>query len=231
MKQIRKRLTYANVMSSIAVFLMLGGATAIAAQKIGKNQLKANAVTTGKIKKNAVTASKIKKNAISTNKIRNEAVTGAKINEATLGTVPSAASATNSLTTNEVVSSKGTLSVGQAATIVDYAGVRLIVNCETYQPGVTPEITARVYIESGADGTTFLSWMDSNKSIGPGTPATDREVTSPGWGSSDGPMEGEAGAPINVTTASGASFSGTVGVASEKDSNTCWYWFHGTIIS
>ena len=48
MKQIRKRLTYANVMSSIAVFLVLGGATAIAAQqKIGTKQLKANSVTTG----------------------------------------------------------------------------------------------------------------------------------------------------------------------------------------
>ena len=35
MKQIRKRLTYANVMSSIAVFLVLGGATAFAAKKIG----------------------------------------------------------------------------------------------------------------------------------------------------------------------------------------------------
>ena len=35
MKQIRKRLTYANVMSSIAVFLVLGGATAFAASKIG----------------------------------------------------------------------------------------------------------------------------------------------------------------------------------------------------
>ncbi len=88
MKQIRKRITYANVMSSIAVFLVLGGATAIAASKIGTKQLKANAVTTGKIKKNAVTTAKIK----------NNAVNGAKVNEATLGTVPSA-SVANSLVT------------------------------------------------------------------------------------------------------------------------------------
>jgi hypothetical protein len=51
-KHIRKRLTYANVMSSIAVFLILGGATAFAAKKIGSNQLKSNSVTTAKIKKN-----------------------------------------------------------------------------------------------------------------------------------------------------------------------------------
>lgn len=35
MKRFRKRLTYANVMSSIAVFLVLDGATAFAASKIG----------------------------------------------------------------------------------------------------------------------------------------------------------------------------------------------------
>jgi hypothetical protein len=89
-KQIRKRLTYANVMSSIAVFLVLGGATAFAASKITAKQLQANSVTTAKIKKNAVTASKIKNNAITTGKIANGAVTGAKVNVATLGTVPSA---------------------------------------------------------------------------------------------------------------------------------------------
>ena len=48
MDAIRKRLTYANVMSSIAVFLVLGSATAFAAQQLGKKtvgtkQLKANA--------------------------------------------------------------------------------------------------------------------------------------------------------------------------------------------
>jgi hypothetical protein len=62
-KQIRKRLTYANVMSSIAVFLILGGATAFAAlgkNSVGSKQLKKNAVTAAKIKKNAVTAAKIK---------------------------------------------------------------------------------------------------------------------------------------------------------------------------
>lgn len=90
MKQIRKRITYANVMSSIAVFLVLGGASAYAAKKIGSNEIKGNSITTGKLKKNAVTASKIKKNSITTAKIKNLAVTGAKVNVGTLGTVPSA---------------------------------------------------------------------------------------------------------------------------------------------
>lgn len=87
MKKIRKRLTYANVMSSIAVFLVLGGATALAAG-LGKNS-----VGSKQLKKNAVTTAKIKNNAVTTSKIKNGAISGAKINLSTLGTVPNAAHA------------------------------------------------------------------------------------------------------------------------------------------
>lgn len=83
--QIHKRITYANVMSTIAVFLVIGGATAIAATQLPKNS-----VGSKQLKKNAVTKAKIKKNAIVTAKIKKDAVTGAKVNESTLGTVPSA---------------------------------------------------------------------------------------------------------------------------------------------
>jgi hypothetical protein len=73
MRAVRSRLTYANVMSSVAVFLVLGGA-AFAATKVGKksvgpNQLKANAVTTKKIKKNAVTNAKLAGSAVDFAKI------------------------------------------------------------------------------------------------------------------------------------------------------------------
>jgi hypothetical protein len=82
-------------MSSISVFLILGGATAFAAKKIGSNEIKGNSITTGKIKKEAVTASKLKKNSVTTAKIADGAVTGPKINVGTLGTVPNATHATN----------------------------------------------------------------------------------------------------------------------------------------
>lgn len=80
MKQISKRLTYANVMSSLAVFLILGGATAFAAvKKVGANEIKANSIKTGKLVKEAVTAGKIKKSAITESRIANGAVTNSKI--------------------------------------------------------------------------------------------------------------------------------------------------------
>lgn len=123
MKQIRRHFTYANVMSSIAVFMILGGATAVAATKIGANEIKANSIKTGKIVKEAVTAGKIKNgavteskigdgavttnkladnavttpkiadSAVTTPKIANDAVTGDKVKESTLSEVPSAAKA------------------------------------------------------------------------------------------------------------------------------------------
>jgi hypothetical protein len=78
MKAIRGQLTYANIVSTLCLFLLLGGATALAAGQLGKNS-----VGTQQLKKNSVTNAKIK----------NGAVTGAKVELSSLGTVPSATSA------------------------------------------------------------------------------------------------------------------------------------------
>jgi hypothetical protein len=147
LKQIRKRLTYANVMSSLAVFLLLGGATAFAASKIGPNQLKANsvktgkivkeAVTTGKLKKNAVTEGKLADGAVTTRKIANDAVTGEKANESTFGKVPSAG---NADTVNGQSQTKifKVLSPGQSdVTVATIAGFTLKATCEVGNIDVT----------------------------------------------------------------------------------------------
>ena len=86
----RPKLTYANVMSTLCFFLLLGGGAAYAAVHLGKNsvgtkQLKKNAVTTAKIKKNAVTTAKIKNNAVTTAKIQDSAVNGTKIAAGSVG--------------------------------------------------------------------------------------------------------------------------------------------------
>lgn len=79
MKRAGSKLSYANVMSTIAVFLVLGGATAFAASKVGPHRLKANSVTTPKIKANAVTTRKIRKNAVTRMKIRDDAINDDKL--------------------------------------------------------------------------------------------------------------------------------------------------------
>jgi hypothetical protein len=83
LRPLRDRLTYANVVSTLALFLVLAGGAAYAARvakkSVGAPQLKANAVTTAKIKANAVTNRKIKANAVGTGKIKDGAIESAKI--------------------------------------------------------------------------------------------------------------------------------------------------------
>jgi hypothetical protein len=69
MNRLRPKLTYANVVSTICLFLLLGGGAAFAAIKLGKNtvgskQIKKNAVTEAKIKDGAITGRKIAKGAV-----------------------------------------------------------------------------------------------------------------------------------------------------------------------
>jgi hypothetical protein len=84
MKFVRKRITYANVMSSIAVFLVVAGGTAFAAGKLGKNtvgskQLKNNAVTAAKIKNGSVTGGKLALGAVSGTQLGSGSVTESKL--------------------------------------------------------------------------------------------------------------------------------------------------------
>ena len=82
---IGRRLTYANVVSTLALFLVLTGGAAFAAHRyltkksVGTPQLKSNAVTTAKIKANAITTRKIKRIAVSSDKLKEDAVTTEKL--------------------------------------------------------------------------------------------------------------------------------------------------------
>jgi hypothetical protein len=89
MKRLLSKLTYANVVATLCLFLVLGGGAAFAAGKLGKNT-----VGSKQLKANAVTAAKIKNGSISAAKIQNGAITGSKVSLGTLGTVPSATKAT-----------------------------------------------------------------------------------------------------------------------------------------
>jgi hypothetical protein len=153
-KQIRKRITYANVMSSIAVFLVLGGASAYAAKKIGSNEIKGNSITTGKIKKEAVSASKIKKNAVTTAKIANGAVTGAKLNLGTVGTVPNANHANTADTAKNAEAINGNRVVSFSlfapenaglTKVLDLNGLEILASCT----GGTVEAFARTSVANG----------------------------------------------------------------------------------
>jgi hypothetical protein len=100
----KPKLTYANVTSTIALFIALGGATAYAATKlpdrsVGEFQLRPGAVTAEKIRKNAVSAPKIKAEAVKQGKIAGGSITAAKLTEGSIA----ASSLQSSSVTNEKI--------------------------------------------------------------------------------------------------------------------------------
>jgi hypothetical protein len=77
MKRFRPRLTYANVIASLALFIALGGAAMAAGlpkNSVGPNQIKKGAVTAKAIRKQAVTAGKIAPKAVVAGKLGPNAV-------------------------------------------------------------------------------------------------------------------------------------------------------------
>lgn len=97
MRNISRHLSYANIVATLALFLVLAGGSALAAATLGRNtvgsrQLKSKSVTTGKIASNAVNGSKV----------ANGSLTGDDINVSALGTVPVADHATAADSANTV---------------------------------------------------------------------------------------------------------------------------------
>ncbi len=104
MKTLRAHLTYANVISTLALCIALGMGSAYAASQlapksVGERQLRPGAVTADKIRKNAVTAPKIKAEAIKQGKIANGAIVAAKI---AAGTVDSSKIANGAITPEKI---------------------------------------------------------------------------------------------------------------------------------
>lgn len=81
----RKTITYANVVSTLALFLALSGGVVFAASRIGTESIERNAVTTGKIAPGAVTAKRLAGGAVRTKQLARRAVEGPQIARATVG--------------------------------------------------------------------------------------------------------------------------------------------------
>ncbi|HEX3361313.1 MAG TPA: hypothetical protein VHS74_10010 [Solirubrobacterales bacterium] len=112
MKRFRPRLTYANVIASLALFVALGGsavAAGLAKNSVGPNQLKKGAVTPAKIRKQAVTSGKIAPKAVTAGKLGPNAVLPGNLGPGIISTDKIAASAVtaekiknNVITTNKI---------------------------------------------------------------------------------------------------------------------------------
>lgn len=226
MNTIRKRVTYANVMSSIAVFLVLGGGAAVAASQLDKNsvgskELKKNAVTTAKIKKNAVTNAKIKKNAVTGAKVKDQSLTGKDINLGTLGTVPSANSA-NSLVGLTKFNFK--LGFGQTQTFLTAGPFSWTASClqntsDLFEVPQANRDIARILISTNANGQIFDAQREQRgnepgKFLNTNTPEKERVwnelsiETGKAFYESDNVGDGSAYSPSGVAVSFDASGEG-----------------------
>jgi hypothetical protein len=79
MKRVRVRITYANVVSTLALFLVLGGGAAFAATKLTTNDIKKGAIKTKLLAKNAVSSAKIASKAVKARNIAPGAVGGKQL--------------------------------------------------------------------------------------------------------------------------------------------------------
>ena len=119
--RLRRHLSYANVMASIAVFLAFGG-VGYAATNINGNQLVKASVGAGKSKNGTITSTQVKANSL----------TGGSIDESSLGTVPAAKTATTATTAGSATTAstaQSATSAGNANTVGGLTASQLQVTC------------------------------------------------------------------------------------------------------
>jgi hypothetical protein len=114
----RRHLTYANVISTLCLFLVLGGGAAFAATKLSKSS-----VGTEQLKGEAVTKGKLAPNSVNSKKVVDGSLTGSDIQASTLGKVPNAGYAENAdhATTAGSANSASTATNASHATTADTA--------------------------------------------------------------------------------------------------------------
>jgi hypothetical protein len=129
MGRLRRRFTYANIVSTIALVLAVGGGAVYAASKVGPHNIRKNAIRSYHIKNKQVKRQDIAGGAINSNKVSNGTLTGKDIQEATLGEVPLASDArtVNGITERVVRASQADPS--GATQVVAQGGLAVLLVC------------------------------------------------------------------------------------------------------
>lgn len=187
----RRHLTSAHVIALVALFVALGGISWAAAtapkNSVASKSIKKNAVTSTKIKNNAVTGRKIKSSSILSSDVKNDALTGTDINEGTLGTVPSAGTATDQFNAYKTASASASnndpnVARSQATEIplVSHGSISIYAKCFLDADGgntyfeVFSRTTANGAIQGGY---SVADQLDGNPTaLNTSTPETSRKV-------------------------------------------------------
>ena len=151
--RLRSKLTYANVMATIAVFLVVTGVgfavAALPKKSVGKKQLKNGAVSGKKLRKNAVTAPKIKSGAVGRSEIASGAVNTGKISNQ---------SVTRSKIADSAIPLLGTLRTGQTLRgmfdIGDQGASQITIDGQSFQFPLNNSPTANVIDQAATPGAS-----------------------------------------------------------------------------
>jgi hypothetical protein len=158
---LRRHLTYANVVATLALVFALGGGVVYAAGKIGAHGIAKNAIRSFHIRNKQVKRQDIAGGSINSRKVSNDSLTGKDLKEATLGLVPAAQDArtVNGITEKVVRSSQaGNSGLSQQ---VAQGGLTALTSCGTTTAtmqvhGSSPGDTGTVF-EPGAGLQQFTS--------------------------------------------------------------------------
>jgi hypothetical protein len=125
--RLRRHLTYANAMASIAVFVALGGVS-YAAATINGNSIVKRTIGAGKLKNGTLTSNQVKQNGL----------TGSVIDESSLATVPSAqtaasatmaTSATSATTATSANTANSATTAADSDTVGGFTAQQLQIDC------------------------------------------------------------------------------------------------------
>jgi hypothetical protein len=118
LSRLRRHLSYANVVASVALFAALGG-SAYAASKINGGSIVNQSIAGKKLKNGTVTSKQIKAGTITSKQVAANSLSSSVINVSTLGTVPSAQTAVTATTAETATKATTATSATSAQTAAE----------------------------------------------------------------------------------------------------------------
>lgn len=141
---LRRHLTYANVVATLALVFALGGGVVYAAGKIGAHGIAKNAIRSYHIRNKQVKRPDIAGGSINSGKVSNDSLSGKDIKEASLGLVPSAQDARTVNGITERVIRSAQPSTAGLSQVVAQGGLTVLTSCGT--------TNATMQVHGGAPG-------------------------------------------------------------------------------
>jgi hypothetical protein len=166
MNLLRRHLSYANVIASVALFAALCGGAYAASSKINGGNIKNQSIAGKKLKNGTITNKQIKKGTITSAQIKEGSLSSTVINVSSLGTVPSAQTAATAV-------SAETAAKATTATTATNA-----INAETATVAISAETAAHADSADTADEADEATTAGDADTVG-GRSAEELTVSCP----------------------------------------------------